>query len=297
MQINRGKRVAPRRILLYGVHGVGKSTFAAGAPNPIFLNIEDGLNDLDVASTNRMRSFEEVIESLKWLYANDHDFYTLAIDTADWLEQLIFNEICRKAGKTAITEVGGGFRKGEDQALSCWRKVLELLDHLREHKSMSVIILAHAKVEKVNCPIIGQYDHYTLDLDKKAGPMLCEWSDEVLFARPKVLIQEEPLGFNDKNVKKHGIGIGERVLLTCDTPAAEAKNRLNLPKELPFPQSGAWDAYYQYVRAENETRRAAKPIESKPVGDLEGAFTVPGAVPQSEESKQQIAEMEGAFGG
>jgi hypothetical protein len=70
-----------------------------------------------------------------------------------------------------------------------------------------------------------------------------------------------------------------------------------LPKELPFPQSGAWDAYYQYVRAENETRRAAKPIESKPVGDLEGAFTVPGAVPQSEESKQQIAEMEGAFGG
>ena len=47
--VTRGKVVRPWRGLLYGVEGVGKSTFAAATPNPVFIGAEDGTDHLDIA--------------------------------------------------------------------------------------------------------------------------------------------------------------------------------------------------------------------------------------------------------
>ena len=41
--IKTGRDNLPPRIMEYGVEGVGKSTFGASAPNPIFVQTEDGL--------------------------------------------------------------------------------------------------------------------------------------------------------------------------------------------------------------------------------------------------------------
>ena len=42
-----GKQTKPRRTMVYGIHGVGKSTFASQAPRPIFIQTEEGLNGID----------------------------------------------------------------------------------------------------------------------------------------------------------------------------------------------------------------------------------------------------------
>ena len=44
-QVKTGKEAQPPRIMIYGSEGVGKSTFAASAPKPIFIQTEDGLGD------------------------------------------------------------------------------------------------------------------------------------------------------------------------------------------------------------------------------------------------------------
>jgi len=43
-----GKILTPLREVLYGVEGIGKTTHAASAPNPIFISAEDGSNHLNV---------------------------------------------------------------------------------------------------------------------------------------------------------------------------------------------------------------------------------------------------------
>jgi len=38
----------PPRVVVHGIHGVGKSYFASKAPDPIFLITEDGLTNIEV---------------------------------------------------------------------------------------------------------------------------------------------------------------------------------------------------------------------------------------------------------
>ena len=82
--------------MLYGTHGIGKSTFGAMAEKPIFVPTEDGLADIDCESFPLARSLGEVMAALESLYSGDHDYRTVVIDSLDWLERLIWAEVCRR---------------------------------------------------------------------------------------------------------------------------------------------------------------------------------------------------------
>jgi len=45
--IRKGKMIHAPRIFMYSTHGIGKSTFAANASDPIFICTEDGLGSID----------------------------------------------------------------------------------------------------------------------------------------------------------------------------------------------------------------------------------------------------------
>ncbi|VGS15292.1 phage protein [Streptococcus pyogenes] len=40
MQITRGKRARAQRVVIYGPEGIGKSSFAAQFPEPLFIDTE-----------------------------------------------------------------------------------------------------------------------------------------------------------------------------------------------------------------------------------------------------------------
>jgi len=61
---------ATPRILIYGQEGVGKSTLASGAPDPLWLDIEDGASQLCVArfewpESTQAQSYRHVLQALK----------------------------------------------------------------------------------------------------------------------------------------------------------------------------------------------------------------------------------------
>ena len=66
--LKRTTALAAPRILIHGVAGVGKTTFAAGAPKPVFIQTEDGLGTLEVPHFPLARTFDEVMEALAALY-------------------------------------------------------------------------------------------------------------------------------------------------------------------------------------------------------------------------------------
>ena len=100
--ITRGKESCPPRIFLYGQEGVGKSTFGGSAPNPIFIQTEDGLSEIEASKFPLAESYEEALRYLEAIRDGEHEFQTLVIDSLDWLERLR-GEVDRK-GRRRIRE-------------------------------------------------------------------------------------------------------------------------------------------------------------------------------------------------
>ena len=231
-----GKERKPRRTLLYGTLGIGKTTFASMAPKPIFIPTEDGLADIDAAKFPLIKDYEQMILALSELYTEKHAFKTVVIDSIDWLEQIIWRRLCLQHDEDSIEGVTKGskfaFGRGYTLALTFWRGILEGLDALRNDRDMGVILLSHVKVEQYRSPDIDTYDRYMPRVHKSVSALLCEWADEVLFAHWNIEVKTLREGFNQE--RKQGIGSGDRIMDTVERPSALAKNRLNLPAEMPL---------------------------------------------------------------
>jgi hypothetical protein len=243
--VTQGVQVLPRRVMVYGVHGIGKSTFGAMAPDPIFIQTEDGLANLGAARFPLAESFEQVMASITALYTEAHDYATVVVDSLDWLEQLIWKQVVRERGpgnKTKVENIEDfGFARGYMYATDYWREVLDGLNGLRNDRQMMVILIAHAKIERFENPETDAYDRYSPRLNKHASALVQEWCDEVLFASYKVHTKQTDEGFD--SVRTRGIGTGDRILRTTERPAHMAKNRLSLPEELPLD----FRVYAQYL--------------------------------------------------
>lgn len=250
--IKTGKARRPPRVLLYGQEGIGKSTFAASAPSPIFVPTEDGIDEIECSSFPMATSLQEVIDNLDELIAREHSFETVVIDTADWLERLIHEEVCKSPPVAAIELAAGGFGKGYGIALNYWREILEQLDRLRNQKNMVVILLAHARQDSVEDPeSAASYDRWIPRLNDSKNSsslaLISEWCDAVLFATRRIRIATEDLGFNKKRSTAVAIGKdgGDRIIRPYATPAALAKNRYGLTSEIPL----SWAAFVDAIAA------------------------------------------------
>jgi hypothetical protein len=253
-QVQRGKQPMPPRLMVYGTEGIGKSTLAAGAPKPVFIQTEDGLGEIACDKFPLAPSVEDVLAALAELLAQAHEYQTVAIDSLDWLERLIFDSVCREYRVQSIEKADGGYQRGYVQALAHWRKVLDALTALRDAKGMAVILIAHAKVEKFEDPEATTYDRYSPRLNKHACALLSEWSDAVLFATRKIRTQTEDTGFGRTRTIAVGVGAegGERILRTVGGPSCVAKNRYALPAELPL----SWPALFAGLTQETQKEGA-----------------------------------------
>ena len=248
-QVESGRRASPRRVMLFGTHGIGKTWTAAQAPGVIFIPTEDGMGQLECPRFPLATDYAQVIQGISELYSEEHDYQTVVIDSCDWLERLIWAEVCRKRGVESMEDVGYG--RAYVFALTQWREVLEGLGALRSDRGMMVILIAHCQIEKFQSPMADTYDRYSPRLHKHASAMIQEWCDEVLFATYKVHTKQVDEGFD--RTRTRAIGELERVIYTTEGPAHAAKNRLGLPEELPLD----WNAYSQYLPSPKAT--ASKP--------------------------------------
>lgn len=224
--IKRGKSTAPWRILLYGVEGVGKTTLAAATPSPVFIGAEDGTGHLDVARFPTPANWSEVRAVSELLTKEAHDFKTLVVDTVDWVEPLLWAHICARDKEANIESYGYG--KGYQVALDEWRSWLADLERLRT-VGVNVMLLGHTTARNFKNPEGEDYDRYELKLHAKAGGLLKEWCDAVLFANHETFTKT-----HERTKRVKGVSTGARWLYTQRTAAYDAKNRYGFPDLLPL---------------------------------------------------------------
>lgn len=225
--IVKGVIVEPPRFFIYGVHGIGKSTLASRFPKPVFIQTEEGANEIAVDKFPTSASTTDVLEQLRALYREQHEYETVVIDSADWLEDFIHLEL-----KASYSDKELSFGKDSVKAAEKASEILTALNHLRKKRGMGCVLVAHSEIRRFDSPMSEPYDRYQPKLQARFSALLQEWADAVLFATYDVVVKKEEVGFN-KEVRR-GISTGERKLFTEERPAFYAKNRYRMPVELPM---------------------------------------------------------------
>jgi len=248
----------PPRILIYGPQKIGKSSFGSLADSPVFVQAEDGLDNIDANAFPLAKTFQEIMTNLTELATQPHDFKTVVIDSLDWMEPMIWQQVCQEHNVKTIEEVLKGYGKGYVQALNVWREYIDAINYLREEKRMTVVQIAHAHIKRFENPETDAYDRYEIKLHKSASSLVMEHSDIILFANYFVGIKKEDKAMS-KEGRKRAVGSGERVLYTEERPSFMAGNRYGLPAEIPFDKEGQyWNVIAQHVPFFNQPAQTKK---------------------------------------
>lgn len=239
--VTSSKHYAAQRTVIYGVPGIGKTSFAATFPKPILLRFEDGAGAIDCPTFPQViRSMADFRKAYKAL-CGKHSFQTVILDSLDWLEPLVQEELCRKEGKANIEAFG--FGKGYTLLDTDWKKITAALDSLID-KGINVVCICHAAAVMFDPPDSDSYMTYSLKLQKRAAAVWTEWADQILF-----LNYHKNIVHASDNGKGKAIGDGDRIVYTASRPAYTAKSRWPLPAEIYIGQDVTWTAFHEALAA------------------------------------------------
>ena len=271
MQIIKGKLPGAKKIVVYGPEGIGKSTFAARFPDPVFIDTEGSTKDMDVARLPEPSSWTMILEQVAEVIRTPNVCRTLIIDTADWAEMLCVTSVCATNHKSSIEEFGYG--KGYTYIQEEFGKLLNLLTDVIK-VGIDVVLTAHAKMRKFEQPDeLGAYDRWEMKLSKGVAPMVKEWADMVLFCNYKTMVVNvDGQGAQKGKNKAQG---GRRVMYTTHHSCWDAKNRYGLPDEVPFE--------YDSIRHIVESSVVGNPVSE------EKKTTPPVTQPKQEDSGSTVS--------
>lgn len=237
-QVTTGVIQSPMRILIYGVDKVGKSTFASEAPSPVFLGPESGTERLNVSRLPAPSSYEDVLAQIDDLINGKHDYKTLAIDSLDWIEPLVFEKVCFDYKWKNIEDPG--WKKGHEISVEYWRKIIQRLNTLREKRRMNIIAIAHTIVRKAKDPQNqAEYERFEVKIYDKSAALWREFVDFILFANFETMTHKE------KGGKVRAFGGEIPYVYTKRTAGYDAGNRYGLPEKMDLDWEIFWNAVQQ----------------------------------------------------
>ncbi len=222
LNIETGVKPGPKRILIYGQEGVGKSTFMSKLPGVLFADTEEGTRHLNVHRVN-IRTLSDLREVVAELLKGGHGYKVLALDTADRLWDLCAEAVLKENGWTHLEQLE--YSRCYVPVTQKFDGILRAMDMLRE-AGISVIIACHCKVETQSPPDNPAYSMYQPKVSapgRKAEvskSKLVEWADSVFFCHFEARI--------DAKTKKAVPGECRRLVETVHTAQWEAKYRGNI---------------------------------------------------------------------
>ena len=247
----------PEKLVVEGETGAGKTTFACSShtkKEPAFVfNVDDGGENVfhktginlihDCVPTGDVKEnaekWDKVMATLRELAREKSGIKRIIIDSVDKLELLAQARVCVDHKQPHVESLGYG--KGYAYSRGEFQKLLSGLNYLRDTQDIQPILVCHTQVRTINKPTMEPYDSYILKLHKSLCADVMEWADVILFVAFETIVKKIDSGFNRKDSR--AIQSGKRFLYTSGSMGVDAKNRFDLPAEIPAD----WDEYQKLI--------------------------------------------------
>lgn len=257
-QVVSGKRRKPVAVMIVAPKGLGKSSWASEAEGVIFVGPEEN-DELTAARFPQVKTWQQFKDQLKAIRDDKHDYKSLAVDSWDMLEGIAEKVICSgKDAKKNMATAMGGYGTAYKELAKMFREIRdEYLIPIRDKRGMNIIIVNHAEKAKFEDPItVTSYDKYFTASHDRVKPVAEDWVSAVLFLTFELFRAETSSG------KEYAEGEGERVIYTEERPSQTAKNRFNLPYEMPYELGKGWSIFISHVNKFYGNAKSATHMES-----------------------------------
>ena len=247
----------PEKLVVEGETGAGKTTFACSShtkTEPAFVfNADDGGENVfhktginlihDCVPTGDVKEnadkWDKVMNTLRELASEKTGIKRIIMDSVDKLELLAQSRVCVDHSIKAPEDLGYG--KAYVYARGEMAKLLSGLNYLRDTQDIQPILVCHTQVRTINKPTMEPYDSFVLKLHRSLCGDVMEWADVILFVAFETIVKKIDRGFNRKDSR--AIQSGKRFLYTSGSMGVDAKNRFDLPAEIPAD----WDGYQKLI--------------------------------------------------
>jgi hypothetical protein len=247
----------PEKLVIEGETGAGKTTFACSShtkKEPVFIiNADDGGENVfhktginlihDCIPTGDVKEnadkWDQLMETLREIAGEKSGIKRIIIDSVDKVEILAQAKTCSLHKLSHIEDMGYG--KGFAYSRGEMQKLLSGLNYLRDTQDIQPILVCHTQVRTINKPTMEPYDSFVLKLHRSLCGDIMEWADVILFVAFETIVKKIDSGFNRKDSR--AIQSGKRFLYTSGSMGVDAKNRFDLPAEIPAD----WDEYQRLI--------------------------------------------------
>ena len=247
----------PEKLVIEGETGAGKTTFACSShtkKEPVFIiNADDGGENVfhktginlihDCIPTGDVKEnadkWDQLMETLREIAGEKSGIKRIIIDSVDKVEILAQAKTCSLHKLSHIEDMGYG--KGFAYSRGEMQKLLSGLNYLRDTQDIQPILVCHTQVRTINKPTMEPYDSFVLKLHRSLCGDIMEWADVILFVAFETIVKKIDSGFNRKDSR--AIQSGKRFLYTSGSMGVDAKNRFDLPAEIPAD----WNEYQKLI--------------------------------------------------
>lgn len=223
MQVIKQATPTAPKLMIYGLSGVGKSTLASKLKNPIFIDMEGGLNYMDVARTPTLTSYASVLKVLGELFniaeAGKREYDTIVIDSVDWLVRKVVEKaagIDKNKLDETLNRSNGGYGNGKQVLENHIRTYLLPLLVTLNKQGYGICLIAHADRKVLMNSDGSDVEQIAPKIDVNTMNVFIEWADNVFFLKRDIS--------------------GERVLVLESDDVALAKNRLGRTGEVKLSE-------------------------------------------------------------
>ena len=243
----------PMITTIYGQPKSGKTELEASFPGLILMAWENPGPTIqgrkDITMTPIIKSFDDGLGFLRWLYANPGDFKTIGIDTITRMSKVFESEIIKNHAKdskgtpaTGMGDAAGGYGKSYGILSEMHQKIVLACEALRRDKGFNVVFVAHSDVRKFSPPDGETYNYYSLDMHEDSESHYINNSDLIGFLDQKTMTREG----DDGKIKV--ASTDQRILRVKSSAAFVSGNRYGITEDL-IVEKGK-NPLEQYLRAD-----------------------------------------------
>ena len=218
-------------VLLYGSEGRGKSTLASKFPKPLAMLLERGLPaGVKLNAIDGLGAYGAVLDAIRALYQDAQGYQSLIIDTLDSLEPMLLEHVCVEHSWKNIEAppYGKGFVIADQQ----WLRFIKGITAVRDKHSMTIVLVAHAEITRIDDPRAPSFTQYAPKLHKRARALVQDAADVIGFLAEDLKISTDDGGFRER---VRASSSNQRFLFLDGCPAYIAKNRFGMPSRIAIP--------------------------------------------------------------